>query len=171
MKKIAETERLLIRFFCEDDFISLYKIMNNPEVMYAWEHSFDENQTKEWLKHQFNRYKNDGYGYFAVILKETGILIGQCGLIKTNLNGNEVVEIGYIFDNSVWNNGYCREATKACIEFAFNHLNIEKLYATIRPNNFSSIKVAEKLGMKEIGQYTKTYTNKNMLHLIFLLEK
>lgn len=68
---------------------------------------FYQNDTRKWLNRQLTRYRKDGFGYFAVILKQAGMLIGQVGLLKSEIEGKEVVELGYIFDNGYWHQGYC----------------------------------------------------------------
>jgi len=167
---VAETERLKIRQFSHKDFSSLFAIMKKPEVMYAWEAGFNKGETRKWLNRQLMRYDKDGYGYFAVTRKDSGRLIGQAGLMKSEVNGENVVEIGYIFDNTAWGHGYATEAARACVDLAFGEIGLEKLYATIRPENTSSVKVAEKLGMRKTGQYVKTYQGKEMPHDIYVLE-
>ena len=166
---ILKTKHLNIGYFSPDDLSSLYDIMKKPEVMYAWEHGFTKAETKKWLDNQILRYKNDGYGYFAVTLKNK--LIGQVGLGKSEINGETVTELGYIFDNSVWGQGYAAEAAKACVDLAFNKYDIDKLYCTIRPENTSSVHLALKLGMVKLGEYLKIYDGKEMPHLIFAIEK
>lgn len=81
-----------------------------------------------------------------------------------------VTELGYIFNNTVWGKGYAIETAYACVDLAFNQLGVDKLYATIRPKNVSSVKVAEKLGMRKIDEYVKVYNDKEMPHDIFVLE-
>ena len=137
--------------------------------MYAWEHGFSRNETRKWLNRQLTRYKKDGYGYYAVLPKETDTLIGQVGALKTEIDGKEVVELGYIFDNLYWKQGYCMEAVKACIRFASDKLKIKELYATIRPENRDSIRIAEKLGMLKVGEQIKIYREKEMLHWVYRL--
>ena len=168
---VATTDRLKIRRFTSGDLVSLHRIMKKPEVMYAWEHSFHKHEVKTWINKQIARYEKDGYGYFAVTLKDTDRLIGQAGFFQSDIEGKEVVEIGYIFDNSVWGKGYCTEAVKACVAFAFEQHNIQKLYCTVRPENEASVKVAKRLGMTLEGEYIKVYKEKEMLHLIYVLEK
>jgi len=168
---VAETERLRIRRFHKTDLVSLWAIMKKPEVMYAWESGFSKSETRRWLNRQRTRYHKDGYGYFAVILKEAGTLIGQAGLMKMDLNGEVVLEIGYIFDNTVWGQGYAVEAARACVELAFGRYGFDKLYATIRPENVASVRLAEKLGMRKTGEIVKTYQGKEMPHDVFVLDK
>jgi RimJ/RimL family protein N-acetyltransferase len=167
---VAETERLKIRRFYKTDLDVLWAIMRKPEVMYAWESGFKKSETRKWLNRQYTRYHKDGYGYFAVTLKETGKLIGQAGLLKSEIDGENVVEIGYIFDDAVWGQGYAVEASRACVDLAFTQLGLNKLYTTIRPENMASVRLAKKLGMRKIGEYIKTYQDKEMLHDVYILE-
>ena len=167
---IIETSRLTIRHFLESDIDALYKIMKKPEVMYAWEHGFTEDEVQDWISYQQARYQKDGYGYFAVIAKESGVLIGQAGLLGNEIGGESIVEIGYIFDDAVWGQGYAIEASRACVDLAFQRFGIDKLYATIRPENEASAKVAVKLGMKKTGSYVKVYLDKEMPHDIYVVE-
>ena len=168
---VAETDRLKIRRFYKTDLNALWKIMSKPEVMYAWEEGFKKSETRKWLNRQYTRYHKDGYGYYAVTLKDSGRLIGQAGLMKSEVNGENVVEIGYIFDDAVWGWGYAIEAVRACVDLAFHQFGLDRLYATIRPENAASVRLAEKLGMRKTGEYVKTYKDKEMPHDIFVLKE
>ena len=90
--------------------------------------------------------------------------------MKTQIGNDEVTEIGYIFNNKYWGKGYAIEAVRACVDLAFNQFGLDKLYATIRPENAASIRLAEKLGMRKTGEYVIMYGNKEMLHDIYVLE-
>jgi RimJ/RimL family protein N-acetyltransferase len=144
--------------------------MKKPEVMFAWEKSFKKSETRKWLNRQYTRYQKDGFGYFAVTLKDSCKLIGQAGLMVNDISGDAVVEIGYIFDDTAWGQGYAAEAARACIDLAFNRFGLDRLYATVRPENVASVRLAERLGMKKIGEYIKVFDNKEMPHDIFVLE-
>jgi RimJ/RimL family protein N-acetyltransferase len=142
-------------------------MMKKPEVMYAWEHGFNRGETRKWLNRQIERYMNDGFGYFAVTMNGSGKLIGQAGLLKGEIEGREVVELGYIFDDSVWGNGYALEAAGSCVRLAFERFGLDRLYATIVTGNAPSVKLAEKLGMNRIGEYMKNCGNEERLHAIY----
>ena len=71
MKKILETDRLILREMTENDFDALCNILQDAEVMYAYEHAFSDEEVHDWLDRQLNRYKQYGFGLWAVILKET----------------------------------------------------------------------------------------------------
>jgi RimJ/RimL family protein N-acetyltransferase len=167
---VMETERLLIRKITRKDIDALLAIMGKPEVMYAWEHGFTKKDVRKWINRQLTRYRKDGFGYFAVILKENGTLIGQAGLMKSTINGNEAVELGYILDNVYWHNGYGTEAARACLEYAFGELAQKTICCSIRPENGASIRVAERLGMTLCGSHTVIYNEKEMPHLIYELK-
>ena len=167
---VMETERLQIRKFTRDDLPELYTIMQKPEVMYAWEHGFTKSETRKWLNRQLTRYKKDGYGYFAVVLKNTDNLIGQVGVFKSMIHEKEVVELGYIFDNLYWNQGYCIEAVNACVRFAFDKVKLEDLYCSIRPNNIPSVDIAEKIGMIKVGEHIVNYRDQPIFHIVYMLE-
>lgn len=166
-----ETERLTLRQFKDTDTSALYEIMRKPGVMYAWGHGFTFEETQKWLARQQTRYQHNGLGYMAVILKDNGALIGQAGLLDNVIEGQPVTEIGYIFDDAVWGNGYATEAAKALVQAAFNKLGIDKLYCTMRPENMPSVKVAERLGFQLKGEYIKVYNRIIMPHLIYVLER
>ena len=138
-ENIQETERLAIRKLTHDDFETLIAIMGKPEVMYAWEHGFSEDDVRSWIERQLTRYTKDGIGYFAVELKESGLLIGQAGLMTTTMNENTVVEIGYIFDNTYWHNGYATEAAESLIAYAFDNLGLPAvIVASVRKTRLPS---------------------------------
>ena len=77
---ILETERLFLREMRQNDFRDLAEILQNPNVMYAYEHDFSEDDVQVWLDRQIDRYKKYGFGLWAVILKNTNEMIGQAGL-------------------------------------------------------------------------------------------
>lgn len=169
-ENIQETERLAIRKLTHDDFETLIAIMSKQEVMYAWEHGFSEDDVRFWIERQLTRYTKDGIGYFALILKENRKLIGLVGLMKTTMDGNEVVEIGYILDNPYWHNGYATEAAESLIAYAFDSLELPAVYCSIRPGNKASIRVAKRLGMESCGNHTVVYRGKEMPHVIYKFE-
>ena len=72
---ILETERTYLRKIEQSDFSALCKILRDKEVMYAYEHAFSCEEVQEWLDKQLKRYNEDGFGLWAVILKDTNEMI------------------------------------------------------------------------------------------------
>ena len=168
---VMETERLIIRKITRKDMGVLLTLMGKPEVMYAWEHGFEKKEVRQWLNRQLARYRKDGYGYFALVLKDGSKFIGQAGLMKSVINGNEAVELGYILDDAYWHNGYATEAAMMCLQYAFAELGMSEVYCSIRPENAPSIRVAEAIGMTPCGSHTITYNGKEMPHVLYKVEK
>lgn len=168
---ILETERLYLREMEQSDYASLCKILQDAEVMYAYEHAFDDDEAQAWLDKQIKRYEDYGFGLWAVILKETGEMIGQCGLTMQECDGQEVVEVGYLFQKSFWHQGYATEAAIACKEYAFDKLNVDEVYSIIRDNNIASQNVAKRNGMTCKGSFTKRYYGIDMPHYIFSVKR
>ena len=171
MKIILETERLYLRELESGDYASLCRMLKDPEVMYAYEHAFDDDEAHMWLEKQIRRYREDGFGLWAVILKRSGELIGQCGLTYQDCNGRRVVEVGYLFIKEFWHKGYATEAAAACKNYAFDVVGADEVCSIIRENNTPSRNVAERNGMLVTDTLTKYYYGTVMPHLVYSVKK
>lgn len=167
---LIESTRLFLRKMSQSDFNALCKILQDEEVMYAYEGAFSDKEVQEWLDRQIMRYKTDGFGLYAVILKENGEMIGQCGLTFQDFNGNQVLEVGYLFQKAYWHKGYATEAARACKEYAFTVLDADEVYSIIRDTNIPSQKVAERNGMVRVGVFTKHYRGVDMPHYAYAIK-
>lgn len=166
-----ETKRLLLREMRQEDFAALCAIMQDETVMYAYEGAFTDAEVQEWLDRQRRRYKKDGFGLNAVILRESGALIGQCGLTVQDWNGRRVLEVGYLFNKEYWHNGYATEAAVACKEYAFDTLGADEVFSIIRDTNIASQNVAKRNGMTVCDTWVKHYRGVDMPHLLFSVKK
>jgi RimJ/RimL family protein N-acetyltransferase len=164
---ILETERLYLREMNQEDFSSLCKILQDKDVMYAYEHAFDDDEAQGWLDKQIMRYNQYGFGLWAVILKETGEMIGQCGLTMQDCNSRQVLEVGYLFQKAFWHKGYASEAAIACKKYAFEIFNADEVFSIIRDTNTASQNVAKRNGMTVTDRFIKHYYGVDMPHLVF----
>ncbi|MEG0134913.1 MAG: GNAT family N-acetyltransferase [Cetobacterium sp.] len=167
---MIETERLILRKIKKDDYLEIANILQDIDVMYAWEKSFSDDEVKLWINKNLKRYDNEGYSYFLAISKENDTVIGVIGPLVEEINNKSFIGIAYILNKKSWGKGYAVEGARACIEYAFNNLNSLKVIAQIRPNNINSINVAQKLNMKIIDKYIKIYDGKEMEHLIYSID-
>lgn len=167
---IIETKRLYLRKLQLSDIQALSYIMQDKDVMYAYEHSFSNEEVMQWYEKQQKRYENDGVGLLAVILKSENKLIGQCGLTLQDYKDKKVYEIGYLFNKSYWHNGYAVESAAACKEYAFQKLKIDEVYSIIRTNNYTSQKTAERNGMTIKDEIVKHYYNIDMPHYVYSIK-
>lgn len=168
---ILETKRLVLREMTGKDFPALCKILRDPQVMYAYEHAFSESEAREWLDRQTARYANDGFGLWAAVLRETGEMIGQCGITWQDWNERRVPEIGYLFQKAFWHQGYATEAAVGCREYAFSTLGMDEVFSIIRDNNLPSQGVARRNGMEPRGTLIKHYYGMEMPHIVFSVKK
>ncbi|MDL2233032.1 GNAT family N-acetyltransferase [Ruminococcaceae bacterium OttesenSCG-928-L11] len=165
---ILETERLLLRKLTTKNWKELHPMLSDPEVMYAWERTFSsKREIQDWIIRQLRRYEKEQVGYFAAVDKASGENVGQIGLMWNEIQGCRCLEVGYIIAQEHWKRGFAAEGAAACLDYGFALYDVHKIYATIRPENTSSIRVAERLGMALEGSYIKKYDGKHMEHLIF----
>ena len=96
-----------------------------------------------WQRHWAER----GFGLLAVEWKESGELIGDCGCVLQEVEGQRQMEIAYHVRRDLWGNGYATEAARACMDYAFERLGARRVISMIRPENKNSRRVAEKNGL------------------------
>lgn len=130
------------------DINNLLGIFSDPEAMRFYPSTKGETETIEWIQKQFDRYHEDGHGFWVCTLKETGEFAGQCGLLKQEVDGKNEIEIGYLFLRRLWGRGLATEAAKSCRDYGFSHFGYKRLVSLIDPANTPSIRVAERVGMK-----------------------
>jgi RimJ/RimL family protein N-acetyltransferase len=149
-----ETERLILRPMLQTDLDALLLIFTDRKVMAAFDHDpFTREQMQGWLQRNLDHQNEFGYGLFSVILKETGELIGDCGLEQMQDMG--AAELGYDFRSDFWNRGYATEAATAVRDYAFEVLHLPLLISLIRVGNLPSKRVAEKVGMNLAEEFTR----------------
>lgn len=164
---ILETPRLYLRKIQTDDFAALCLILQDIDVMYAWEHAFSDEEVAQWIEENTMRYERDGYSYWAVIEKTSDELIGVTGLISEQVDDESYIGVGYIYNKAYWGNGYALEAASASVDYAFDVLHLDEITAQIRLENEASKNLAEKLGMSVKKQFIRHYKKKDIPHLLY----
>ncbi|WP_175621700.1 GNAT family N-acetyltransferase [Chryseobacterium schmidteae] len=155
-----ETKRLVLRKFEEADYERLFLLDSNSEVMkYIGMPTLSKvEESKEVVKMIMQQYEDNGVGRLAVIEKESELLIGWSGL---KLNTSEVNgyqnfhELGYRFLPETWGKGYATESGKASLEYGFNDLKAEVIYAYAHCENQASNHILTKLGFEKTGEFTE----------------
>ena len=168
---IIETKRLILREMSQNDYEDLKKILQDEETMYAYNGAFNDAETQNWLDGQLKRYKEFGFGLWAVTLKDENEMIGQCGLTMQPWKGEKVLEVGYLFQRKYWHNGYATEAAKGCIDYAFNKMGAAEVCSIIRDINIPSRNVAERNGLIKKDSSVKHYRGVDMPHDRYIIYK
>jgi ribosomal-protein-alanine N-acetyltransferase len=158
MKEPIETDRLLLREFIAADDIGMFELESNPNVhIYVGNKPITHiDESRAYIELVQQQYKNLGTGRWAVILKETGEFIGWSGIkfITNEINQHkDFYEIGYRFIEKHWGKGYATEAGKAFIDYAFNVMKVDALYAYADAGNENSRKILEKLGLRYVNSF------------------
>lgn len=167
MAVVLETERLSLSPLTRGDWGALCGILQDVKVMYAYEHPFSDAEVEDWLTRQWKRYEQDGFGLWAVRRKTDGVFVGQAGLTMQELPSGWVAEVGYLMNRAFWRQGYATEAAIGCRDYAFNRRNLPAVYAIIRTNNLPSRAVAERSGMRCVGEVVKHYYHRDMPHVVY----
>ena len=168
---ILATDRLYLREMGPSDFPALCKILRDEDVMYAYEGAFSGTEAREWLDKQMGNYKACGFGLWAAVLKESGEMIGQCGLTMQSYRDTQVLEVGYLFQKAFWHQGYAAEAAIACRDYAFEKLDADEVFSIIRDTNIPSQRVAKRNGMAIRDQIMKHYRGVDMPHFVFSVKR
>ena len=129
MGNIIETKRLILREYTMEDFDVLFEIMSDAETMEHYPAPFDEERTIGWIKWNLDNYKKYGFGLWAVVLKETGEFIGDCGISIQNIDGEMLPEIGYHINKKYWRKGYAKEAARASRDWVFCNTEYDTIYS------------------------------------------
>jgi len=145
--KILETSRLILREFTPHDADALALVLSEPETMRFYPAAFDRSGVEQWIARNIQRYTKDGHGLWAMVLKSSGEMIGDCGLTVQEVDGVDEVEVGYHVRRDLWGQGLATEAARACRDYGFERLLVERVISLIRPENLQSRRVAEKNGM------------------------
>src|SRR5262249_13511314 len=144
---ILETARLRLRELTPADVDALEAVLGDPLAMQYYPAAFNRKEVEEWIERNVERYQRDGHGLWAMLLRSTGELIGDCGCTLQEVEGVNHVEVGYHVRRDLWGNGYATEAARACMEYAFTRLGADRVISMIRPENVQSARVAEKNGL------------------------
>ena len=145
------TERITTRFLVKEDAKEWLGYISDPiatEFM-----SFDAAMTHEqqcnwWVDMCLKRYEEGRYGLQALIHRETGDLIGMCGLLTQEVSGKTELEVGYHLLRKDWGLGFATEAARLFRDYGFQHIDVDSIVSVIHPNNFRSKNVAIRNSMK-----------------------
>ena len=145
---VLQTARLSLRRFRPDDAEAIFAIIGDDIAMQYYPKTFNRSDAVQWIERNLRRYREHGYGLFAVTLKGSPDVIGDCGVIKQDVEGETLLEVGYHLRRDQWGHGYATEAARACMGLAFHSYGADKVISLIRPENVPSRRVAERNGMK-----------------------
>lgn len=162
-----ETERLLIRKFTPEDLDKLTEIRSDPKV-YKYLGGIERQNPQalaKRLRFYIGCYEKYGFGTCATVWKETGEMIGSCGLQP--LEDTSEIEVGYALASDYWGRGLGFECARAWLEYGFEKAGLERIVAVAYPENTGSWRIMEKCGMK----YEKTEVHYDQECVFYAISK
>jgi len=147
--KVLETDRLILRWLSADDAEFILELLNEPSFLRfigdKWVRTLED--ARDYiLNGPADMYKRLGFGLYLTELKDDGVPIGICGLIKRDVL--EDVDIGFAFLPRFWAKGYAYESASAVMAYGKNVLGLNRIVAITSPDNLASAKLLEKLGLR-----------------------
>ena len=113
----------------ENDYDALYQVLADSDIMQHYPYTFDEARVRGWISCNIERYRIFGFGLWAVCLKETGEMIGDCGLTMQVIHGKIKPEIGYHIRKDRQRKEYAREAATAVRDWTFQNTPCNVVYS------------------------------------------
>jgi ribosomal-protein-alanine N-acetyltransferase len=146
---ILETQRLTLRKITVDDAVFMLDLLNQPSfIQFIGDRGVRTlDDARKLIEERYlTAYERLGFGIYLTLLRDTSIPIGICGLVKRD--GLDDVDIGYAFLPRYWSKGYASEAALAVLAYARGTLGMKRIFGITTPDNTSSIRVLEKIGLK-----------------------
>ena len=143
-----ETARLRMRLFTPDDLDRMCEITRDPEVTryIGYGQPLTREETRANLGKIMNGFRRRGYGRWALERRDTGALIGYCGLSSGNPEVG--IELAYMLAREEWGKGFALEAGRAALRYGFETLGVDSIAGLTLHGNLRSRRVLERLGMK-----------------------
>lgn len=144
---ILNTERLILRRFTMEDCEALLAITQEPNIFqyFPTRSAWTMEKVERSIEHQTNHWQTFGYSQMAVTLRETGQLMGWCGLEW--LPDTNETEVGYLLSHAFWGKGYATEAARASVKFGLEEIGLKEIIGLTDPLNIASQRVLEKCGL------------------------
>lgn len=165
-----ETERLYLRELTHEDFDALYKVLADSDIMQHYPYTFDESRVQNWINRSIERYHIFGFGLWALCLKSTGEMIGDCGITMQIINNQIKPEIGYHFRKDIQHKGYAKEASIAVRDWTFINTPFNTVYSYMKKDNIASTAVAVSYGCKKLDEFIDSENETTVVYGITRIE-
>jgi len=166
MKIFAETERLILREILPADEDGLFQLDSDPEVHKYLGNNPIKNieQSRDAIKRIRQQYIDNGIGRWAIIEKSTNSFVGWTGLkLMKELTNNHIehYDLGYRLIKKYWGKGFATETVRPSLDYGFDNLKQDNIYAMTHIDNLASRNILEKSGLKFIETFDLNGIKKN----------
>ena len=153
LSRILETNRLVLRPMADSDCKALQAVISDPETMKYYAEPYNEAGVQKWINWCKASQAKRGFSLWSVILKETGQMIGDCGVSMQTIDDELKPEIGYHLNKKYHRQGIGKEMTQAVRDYFFTHFDFDEVYSYMDVENLPSYKTAEANGMTYLHDY------------------
>lgn len=150
---MIETADLTLRPHRADDLDALTQILSDPTTMSFWPRPYTREETAARIDQALKSYAEHGFGRYAVVLRETGQMVGSSGIVRMPVDGTLYNDLGYIIHHSFWRRGFATQAALALRDHAFGALGLSDLEANMPLDHHGSRRVAEHIGMRLVRTF------------------
>jgi len=163
---VLETDRVRLRQFHPSDEAALVRVFDDVYAQRFYPDMADMASARRWIAKNLERYKTDGFGLWALCLRSTGELVGDCGLVNQTVEQATEVEIAYHVHADHRGLGLATEAASACMRYGFFTVGAGRLVSMVHPENHASMGVA-----RRIHQHTRRFERLGDLYHLFYTER
>jgi RimJ/RimL family protein N-acetyltransferase len=166
---MIRTERTIIRPYTEEDLPLVLPIFSDPVTMAFWPQPMSPEGAAAWIERSMRAFAADGTGRMIVTERESGEVIGDCGVIQSQVNGRPEYDLGYIIHHPRWRQGFGLECARASLDYALRTLGLKRIVANMAHDHTGSRRVAEKLGMRREGTFHNP-RNRDILTYLYVMD-
>ena len=152
----------------QEDYNALYLVLADSDIMQHYPYTFDEHRVRGWINKNIERYQIFGFGLWAVCLKDTGEMIGDCGLTMQNIGGVIKPEIGYHIRKDMQRKGYAKEAASAVRDWTFENTPFATIFSYMKYTNLPSAKSAMSWGCSKVDEFKD---DENGITIVFAITR
>jgi RimJ/RimL family protein N-acetyltransferase len=142
---VLETDRLVLRRLTPADTDGLLAVLGDPVAMRHYPAAKDRAEVEAWIRWALGSYAQNGFGLWAVIRRDDGAFLGDCGPMLQPVDGELVPEIGYHILRREWGRRYATESARACLDWMFRNTGYDTVCSIVMPANEPSRRVAERI--------------------------
>jgi ribosomal-protein-alanine N-acetyltransferase len=154
-KAIITTPRLILRQWQTSDYDLFVQMCRDKDVMQFFPSTLTKDETVPLIKNILAHFAEYGYGAYAAERTDNNKFIGFIGFSHPTFKADftPCIEIAWRLSKENWNQGFATEGAKACLDYGFSELKFKEVYSFTSKLNLPSIRVMQKIGMIEAGEF------------------
>ena len=168
MPPVLETQRLLLRELRPDDAAAVFEVFGDDYARHWYPHLAEREAVDVWVGQNLERYARDGFGLWALLLKESGELVGDCGLTLQDVEGVSELEVGWHVRADQRRRGLATEAGRACLDWGMRRTDYPRIVSLVHVENPASSAVAQRV---HEGRLREPVERRRGPHWVYVTER